>query len=348
MLEKRKPIIGLTMGDPNGIGPEIIVKALTKLNSCLDWHPVIFGDAWVLEQVINKLGSNLQLRVCENLDELTAGPCIVDLKVHSGRNWNLGQVGAWGGESSFQFLKVAIEAALANQIDAITTAPISKTALHMAGHHFPGHTEILSAFSNGAPPIMMLTVEGLRAVHVSTHVSLLNAIEQLQPKRILEVAQVTHDTLRRMGIENPRLALPGLNPHAGEEGLFGDEEEEILLPALNLMEEAGINCIGPISPDTVFLRHRQGEFDAVIALYHDQSHIALKLLGFEKGVNVTLGLPLIRTSVDHGTAFDRASQFNADSGSMEAAIKLAICFVTNSYPKENAPFLQPLQREYLR
>ena len=125
MLEKRKPIIGLTMGDPNGIGPEIIVKALTKLNLCLDWHPVIFGDAWVLEQVIHKLGSNLQLRVCENLAELTGGPCIMDLKVHSGRNWNLGKVSAWGGESSFQFLKAATEAALENQIDAITTAPLS-------------------------------------------------------------------------------------------------------------------------------------------------------------------------------------------------------------------------------
>ena len=142
-----------------------------------------------------------------------------------------------------------------------------------------------------------------------------------------------------MGIKNPRLALPGLNPHAGEEGLFGDEEKKLLLPALKLMEDAGINCVGPISPDTVFLRHRKGEFDAVIALYHDQSHIALKLLGFEKGVNVTLGLPLIRTSVDHGTAFDRASQFNADSGSMEAAIELALCFVSNSDKQKNAPFL---------
>ena len=170
---------------------------------------------------------------------------------------------------------------------------------------------------------MMLTVEGLRAVHISTHISLRNAIEQLKPNRILEVAQVTHDALRRMGIENPRLALPGLNPHAGEEGLFGDEEEEILLPALNLMEEAGINCIGPISPDTVFSRHRQGEFDAVIALYHDQSHIALKLLGFEKGVNVTLGLPLIRTSVDHGTAFDIAGKNLANPTSTIEAIKVA-------------------------
>ena len=340
MLEKRKPIIGLTMGDPNGIGPEIIVKALTKLNSRLDWHPVVFGDAWVFKQVISKLGSTLQLKMCENLAELPDGPCLVDLKVHSSRNWQLGKVSAWGGESSFHFLKEAIEAALANQIDAITTAPLSKTALHMAGHHFPGHTEILSALSNGAQPVMMLIVEGLRAVHVSTHVPLRHAIEQLQPKRILEVAQITHDALIKMGIENPRLALPGLNPHAGEEGLFGNEEKELLLPALKLIKDAGINCIGLLSPDTVFLRHRQGEFDVVIALYHDQSHIALKLLGFEKGVNVTLGLPLIRTSVDHGTAFDRASQFNADSGSMEAAIKLALCFISNSYPKQNASFLQ--------
>ena len=331
MLEKRKPIIGLTMGDPNGIGPEIIIRALTKLNSRLDWHPVIFGDAWIIKQVTSKLDSTLQLKMCENLAELPDGPCIVDLKVHSGTNWQLGQVSAWGGESSFHFLKEAIDAALANQIDAISTAPLSKKALHMAGYHFPGHTEILSRLSNGAPPIMMLTVEGLRAVHVSTHVSLLDAIDQIQPKRILEVAQVTNEALIRMGIKNPRLALPGLNPHAGEEGLFGDEEKKLLLPALRLMEDAGINCVGPISPDTVFLRHRKGEFDAVIALYHDQSHIALKLLGFEKGVNVTLGLPLIRTSVDHGTAFDRAAQFNADSGSMEAAIELALCFVSNSY-----------------
>jgi 4-hydroxythreonine-4-phosphate dehydrogenase len=343
MLKKKKPVIGLTMGDPNGIGPEIIVKALSELNSRVDWHPIVFGDAWVFEEIVRKLGSNIKFKICEDLAHLPTGPCIVDLKVHSGGNWSPGQISAWGGESAFRFLKVAIKAALANQIDAITTAPLSKVALHMAGHNFPGHTEILSALSNGAPPIMMLTVDGLRAVHVSTHIPLRKAIEQLQPKRILEVAQVTHAALIQMNIEHPRLALPGLNPHAGEEGLFGDEEREILQPALELIKNAGLNCMGPISPDTVFLRHLKGEFDAVIALYHDQSHIALKLLGFERGVNVTLGLPMIRTSVDHGTAFDRATQLDADSGSMQAAIDLALCLVSNSSPKQNASFLQSLE-----
>jgi 4-hydroxythreonine-4-phosphate dehydrogenase len=316
------------MGDPNGIGPEIVIKALTKCNPFPDWQPVVFGDVQVLSDVTRSLGLHLSWSVLPDLQaSLPEGLCVVDLGTETARDWCLGEVNAWGGASAYRFVEAAVQACQQGKIDAITTAPLSKTALHMAGYHFPGHTELLSALTNGAPPIMMLVVDELRAIHVSTHVSLRQAIELLTPERVTEVALVADQALRRMGIRSPRLALPGLNPHAGENGMFGDEEQRILVPALQQMQERGLQVTGPIPPDTVFLRHRNGEFDAVLALYHDQSHIPLKLLGFERGVNTTLNLPLIRTSVDHGTAFDRAPAFTADPGSLLAAIDLALRFV---------------------
>ena len=327
MNDVRKPLLGLTMGDPNGIGPEIVLKVLAQLRPESPWHPVIYGDLDVLQTLSAQLRLPLQFQSGEAPFHSTEAISVVDLRPKVERDWQLGEVTVWGGDAAFLYLVTAIEDCLAKRIQAITTAPINKTALHAAGHQFPGHTEILSHFSNGAPPIMMLVVGTLRAVHVSTHVSLREAIDLLTPERILAVARIAHEALQQMGIPRPKLALPGLNPHAGEGGLFGTEEEGILLPALQMIQDAGIDCDGPISPDTVFLRNRSGEFDAVLALYHDQSHIPLKLLGFERGVNVTLGLPLIRTSVDHGTAFDRATLFNADPSSLEVAIDLALQLV---------------------
>ena len=249
---------------------------------------------------------------------------IIDLTVQKNRKWELGTCSVWGGDSSFQFVHGAIDFANRKIIDAIVTAPLAKEALQAAGHIFPGHTEMLSYFSNGKRSVMMLTVDDLRASMVTLHVSLRQALESLTHELILEVMEITTSGLKRMGISKPKLGIPGINPHAGENGLFGDEEDNIIRPAMQLARKKGIICEGPFSPDTIFLEHRKGRFDAVIAFYHDQALIPLKLYGFDRAVNITLGLSLIRTSPDHGTAFDLAPQIKANPSSMIEAIKTAL------------------------
>ena len=249
---------------------------------------------------------------------------IIDLTVQKNRKWELGTCSVWGGDSSFQFVHGAIDFANRKIIDAIVTAPLAKEALQAAGHIFPGHTEMLSYFSNGKRSVMMLTVDDLRASMVTLHVSLRQALESLTHELILEVMEITTSGLKRMGISKPKLGIPGINPHAGENGLFGDEEDNIIRPAMELARKKGIICEGPFPPDTIFLEHRKGRFDAVIAFYHDQALIPLKLYGFDRAVNITLGLPLIRTSPDHGTAFDLAPQIKANPSSMIEAIKTAL------------------------
>ncbi|MGK5094714.1 4-hydroxythreonine-4-phosphate dehydrogenase PdxA [Deltaproteobacteria bacterium TL4] len=327
---KERVCLGLTMGDPNGIGPEIIVKALTQMIPFQGWVPLVFGDLKVLNAVREQLKSPLTFSTYDRRKLSKDSVPVLDLAVQEGWNWQLGQCSAWGGESAFQCLRTAITWTLEGKIEAIVTAPLCKEALHAAGHHFPGHTEMLSHFTNQAPPIMMLTVDQFRAIHVTTHMALREAIDSLSIQRILYVISIADQALKRLGIEHPRLGVPGLNPHSSENGMFGSEEREIIIPAIEAARSKGILCEGPVPPDTIFLRHRDGHFDAVIALYHDQAHIPLKLWGIERGVNVTLGLPIIRTSVDHGTAFDRAVQFNANPGSLIEAIHLANRFVKNS------------------
>lgn len=329
-MNKTLPCLGLTMGDPNGIGAEIIIRAIQQLQPCTTWQPLIFGDWEVLEKINEILGSPLQFHRMGQGGSAPSVP-VFDLSVQPGRSWQPGKMGAWGGESAYVFLKQAIDWALEDKIDAIVTAPLSKEALHAAGHFFPGHTEILSHHTNGATPVMMLTVDDLRAIHVTAHLSLKEAIAALNVDRILHVMEIAHGTLKQMGIEAPILGVPGLNPHAGENGIFGKEEQEIIVPAIKAAQQQGILCQGPVSPDAVFLQHRAGKFHAVIALYHDQAHIPLKLLGFERGVNVTLGLPVIRTSVDHGTAFDRAALFQSDPNSLVQAIGLAQKLVAQDF-----------------
>ncbi|MBF0238969.1 MAG: 4-hydroxythreonine-4-phosphate dehydrogenase PdxA [SAR324 cluster bacterium] len=316
--------LGLTMGDPNGIGPEIMLKALSALWPLKHWSPVIFGDRDVLARVCQKLNLSLNFVDHQEYQPEDQRIPVVDLSVAENRQWQPGLMCAWGGESSYRFLMHAIQWCQDRKIDAIVTAPLCKEALHAAGHHFPGHTEMLSYYTNKATPIMMLAVDQFRAIHVTTHAPLKDAIASLTPDLIVETIRIGHDALVRMGITQPRFGIPGLNPHAGENGLFGTEEQKIIIPAIEQARKLGMHCVGPISPDTIFLRHRDGEFDAVIALYHDQAHIPLKLWGMDRGVNVTLGLPVIRTSVDHGTAFDKAPLFQADCGSMISAIELAL------------------------
>ena len=322
--------IGLTMGDPNGIGPEVLIKALKFMHPFQDWEPLIFGDTEVLTEInrvldtpfsFEKITKNEPIKTKYVPDSFCLP--VIDLAVQKDRKWKLGACSAWGGESAFQFVHCAIDNANHKNIDAIVTAPLAKEALHAAGHLFPGHTEMLSHFSNGKRSVMMLAVDDLRATMVTLHISLRQAIESLTPEIILDVMEITDSGLKRMGIPNPKLGIPGLNPHAGENRLFGDEEENIIRPAMELAAKKGIKCEGPFPPDTIFLEHRKGRFDAVVALYHDQALIPLKLYGFDRAVNITLGLPIIRTSPDHGTAFELAPLFKANPRSMIEAIKTA-------------------------
>ncbi len=292
---------------------------------------MIFGDTEILSEMNKIMGFNFSFEaISEKGGVLTNNSrdsfCIpiIDLSVQKNRKWELGTCSVWGGDSSFQFVHGAIDFANRKIIDAIVTAPLAKEALQAAGHIFPGHTEMLSHFSNGKRSVMMLTVDDLRASMVTLHVSLRQALESLTHELILEVMEITSSGLKRMGISKPKLGIPGINPHAGENGLFGDEEDNIIRPAMELARKKGIICEGPFPPDTIFLEHRKGRFDAVIAFYHDQALIPLKLYGFDRAVNITLGLPLIRTSPDHGTAFDLAPQIKANPSSMIEAIKTAL------------------------
>ena len=248
---------------------------------------------------------------------------IVDLAVKDKRNCELGNCNKWGGESAFKFIIKAINFIKNKKIDAIVTAPISKEAINKAGHLFTGHTEILSHFFSRRRSVMMLVVDELRATMVTLHMSLRQALESLSTDLILEVIEITDNGLKRIGISKPTLGIAGLNPHAGENRLFGDEEETIILPAIELARKKGINCLGPFPPDTIFLEHLKGLFDVVVSHYHDQALTPLKLYGFERAVNITLGLPIIRTSPDHGTAFKLAPNYNANPISMVESIKIA-------------------------
>nr|MBA3471652.1 4-hydroxythreonine-4-phosphate dehydrogenase PdxA [Rubrobacter sp.] len=217
----------------------------------------------------------------------------------------------------------ATELALEGSVGAIATAPLNKEAMHMGGYKYPGHTEILAELTGTKDFAMMLQTEELRVIHVSTHVSLREAIDRVSKERVLTVIHLARDALAKIGVEEPKIAVAGLNPHAGENGLFGDEDTEHIAPAVAEAREEGIDVTGPHPPDTVFAKARKGEFDMVVVQYHDQGHIPIKLMGFEGGVNVTVGLPFFRTSVDHGTAFDIASTGRADHSSMRTAIELA-------------------------
>ena len=323
--------IGLTMGDPNGIGPEVLLRALENMYPFQAWQPLIFGDPEILSAMNEGLGFSFSFEtISEKSVDLTKNSrdslClpVIDLSVQEARKWELGTCSVWGGESAFQFVHSAIGFANRKIIDAIVTAPLAKKALQSAGHLFPGHTEMLSHFSNGKRSVMMLAVDDLRATMVTLHVPLRQALESLTAELILEVMEITDSGLKRMGIAKPKLGIPGINPHAGENGIFGDEEKNIILPAMELARKKGIICEGPFPPDTIFLEHRKGRFDAVVALYHDQALIPLKLYGFDRAVNITLGLPIIRTSPDHGTAFDLAPHFKASPSSMIEATKTAL------------------------
>ena len=327
-----KPILGVTMGDPSGAGPEIVTKAWADPAIRTIARLVLIGDAACMEQAFRI--TDVPGRVCrvESVQEgrfADEALDVLDLDNVDVEKLAFAKVQAMAGEAAYEAVVKAIELALTGETDAIVTSALHKEALNLAGYHYDGHTELLAERTHAENVAMMLVAGHFRVTHVSTHCSLREAIERVKKERIVTVIRLTHDALRQMGIAEPRLAVAGLNPHAGEGGLFGDEEVLEIVPAIEAARAEGMNVYpGAVPPDTVFYRMASGhQFDAVVAMYHDQGHIPTKVLGFAEGVNVTLGLPIIRTSVDHGTVFGKAGKGTADPTSLKRAIELAVLLV---------------------
>jgi 4-phospho-D-threonate 3-dehydrogenase / 4-phospho-D-erythronate 3-dehydrogenase len=306
---KIKPRIAITMGDPAGIGPEICIKAIATSEIREQCDAVIIGSKIILEQTADRL-------------DLAKVPSVID-PMPELADFAIGTDAAETGRAAARYIETAVELWRRGEIDAIATAPISKKALSLAGYEFPGHTEFLAHLTGTERVGMSFFGGGLRVVLLSTHLSLTDAIKQVTKENLVELITFSDRELHRLIDRSPKLAVAGLNPHASEGGMFGHEESNAIAPAVDECRARGIDVSGPYSPDTIFLRCHRGEFDAVIALYHDQATIPVKAFAFGSAVNVTLGLPLIRTSVDHGTAFDIAGKGVADASSLVAAIKLA-------------------------
>jgi 4-hydroxythreonine-4-phosphate dehydrogenase len=323
------PRIAITMGDPAGVGPEVCLKLLAEPGIGEVCTPIVFGDFGVFCRVAEHCRLPLPERVvtpdhwreaCREID----APAVLDLGMIDAAGVQPGVVDAVTGAESYHYIEAAIVAALAGEVDAVTTGPINKEALRWAGIPYPGHTEIFAARTKADRSCMMLTCDELTCSFVTTHVGYRDVPALLNVERIVDVIVLTHDALRRLHGREPRLAICGLNPHGGEHGLFGDREEERLIaPAAEVARSLGITIDGPLPPDTAFLRERRRETDGYICMYHDQGHILLKALAFDTAVNVTLGLPIIRTSVDHGTALSLAGTGKARAESLSAAVDLA-------------------------
>jgi 4-hydroxythreonine-4-phosphate dehydrogenase len=322
----RLPIIVITMGDPAGIGPEIVMRSLTHPAVYEQCRPLVVGDAGRLCTAGGLIGAALALRPVNGPGEAAFAPGIVDVVDLAlvPACLPFGQVSATAGEAAYRFIERACRMAQAGEADAICTAPISKEALHAAGHHYPGHTELL-AHLTGTPEVsMMLTAPGLRVIHVTTHIGLLDAIARIDAGLVERTICRGHATLAKTGISDPRIGVCAINPHAGESGLFGyGEEAGKITPAVLACRARGWRVDGPLPADTLFFRAKRGDFDLVVAMYHDQGHGPVKVLGIEAGVNITVGLPVVRTSVDHGTAFDIAGSGKANEYSLLEALRQA-------------------------
>jgi 4-hydroxythreonine-4-phosphate dehydrogenase len=325
----QRPIIAITMGDAAGVGPEIIMKVLAHAEVYEECCPLVIGDAQRLRQAGEICASRQAVRSL-GVDETEAAQyeygvidCI-DLKlIPSDLPW--GRLSPIAGEAAYQYLVIAAKLAMERKVAAICTAPLNKEALQAAGYKFPGHTELL-AHLTGTPEVsMMLTTPKMKVLHVTTHIGLIDAIARIEPGLVERTIARGHAALKKTGIANPRMGVCGINPHAGENGLFGyGEEEQKIVPAITACRERGWNVEGPLPADTLFYRAQRGDFDLVIAMYHDQGHGPVKVLGLESGVNITIGLPVVRTSVDHGTAFDIAGTGKADERSLLEAIRQAV------------------------
>ena len=338
-----KPILAITMGDPAGIGPEIVAKALGHKETYEKCKPVVSGDAAVMSQAVKLLGLPLKVNAVDKVEDalFEYGTIdVIDLKCIDLEAFEFGKVSAQCGDAAFKSIRQAIDLAMKERVDGTVTAPLNKEALNLAGHHFDGHTEIYATFTNTKKYAMLLADENMRVIHVSTHVPLRKACDLVKKPRIIEVTELIDDACRQFGIDNPRIGIAGLNPHSSDNGLFGDEEALEVIPAVEELQKRGFNVVGPVPPDTLFAKAKCGQFDGCVAMYHDQGHIPFKVVGFNwnketgkmdsvKGVNITLGLPIIRVSVDHGTAFDVAGKGVASEDAMMASIDYAAKMAVN-------------------
>lgn len=329
-----KPVIAVTMGDPAGVGPEICLQALNHAETCEICTPVVFGDATVLKQCAETLGLKCDAPVLAG-DDLSAvattkGPAIFDVPALERTAFKPGRIDANTGAAAFAYINRAIDAALAKHAAAVTTSPINKEALAMAGIKYPGHTEIFAERAGSDRWCMMQYSEEITCTFVTVHVGYSEVPRLLTTARVLEVIELSAENLERIRGHQPKVVVCGLNPHAGEHGLFGDREEErIIIPAIEAARQKGIDVEGPLPPDTAFLPWKRKATDVFVCMYHDQGHIPVKALAFDSAVNTTLGLPIIRTSVDHGTALDIAWQGKANTGSLYSAIRLAVKLANN-------------------
>ena len=323
------PRIAVTMGDPAGVGPELCLRLLANADIAHECVPIIFGDAALLRRVAEKIGVQFAAPIipkhdwpaaCRSVNALS----VLDFQCVDASGVMSGKVSAACGDAAFRYVVASIDAGLAGEVDAVCTGPLNKEALHAAGHKFPGHTEIFAARMSASRSCMMQYSEEITCSFVTTHVGYAEVPKLLTGERIIEVIELTAAALRRIRGRDAKLLVCGLNPHAGEGGLFGDREEErIIAPAIAEARRRGFDVTGPVPPDTAFTPARRREFDAVICMYHDQGHIPVKMIAFDSAVNTTLGLPVTRTSVDHGTAFDIAWQGVANPGSLFSAVRLA-------------------------
>lgn len=318
------PVIGITMGDATGVGPEVIVKSLTHPVVYAQCRPLVIGDARRLEQANDIVHGSAKIRRINHADEARYEPGTIDC-IDLGlipEDLPFGKLSPIAGDAAYQYIARAVEMAQSQQIDAICTAPLNKEALHAGGHKFPGHTEMLAQLTGVEEVSMMLVAPQLRVIHVTTHIGIIDAIRKIEPGLVQRTIERGNATLIKAGIARPRIGVCGINPHAGENGLFGyGEEEEKIMPAVKLLQARGLDITGPLPADTLFFRAGRGDFDLVVAMYHDQGHGPVKVLGLEAGVNVTVGLEVIRTSVDHGTAFDIAGKGIADERSLLEALR---------------------------
>lgn len=325
MSKNNKPILAITMGDPAGIGPEIIVKALALKDTYAKCNPIVTGDAAIMELAVRQMGNkygNMRVNSVKSVDEAVfeyGTIDVYDLNCIDMEKFKQGEVQAQCGHAAFIAVTTAIELAMKKEVDGTVTAPLNKEALNLAGHHFDGHTEIYAHFTNTKKYAMLLADEFMRVIHVSTHVSLRHACDLVKKQRIIDVTELITNACKQFGIADPKIGIAGLNPHASDNGLFGDEEKNEIIPAVEELRSRGYNVEGPVPPDTLFAKAKCGKYDGCVAMYHDQGHIPFKVVGFNwnketgkmetaKGVNITLGLPIIRVSVDHGTAFDVAGK----------------------------------------
>lgn len=340
---KDKMRLAVTMGDPAGVGAEVIVKALSHPEVYEVCTPVVIGDRVVLEDTLRFCGQDMALHALSDVTEGigTFGQIdYIDLAQLKPGGWTYKKNSALCGEASFQYVVRGIQEAMEKRVDAVVTAPINKESLHMAGRMYSGHTEIFADYTHTKDYAMLLASKSLRVIHVSTHVSLREACDRVKKERVLKVIQLAERGMRELGCASPRIAVAGLNPHCSEQGLFGTEEEKEIIPAIEAARAMGLHVEGPEPPDTVFVKCQGGQYDIVVAMYHDQGHIPLKLSGFKlnlqsntyeslSGINCTIGLPIVRTSVDHGTAFGKAGEGRANEESMVDAILAGVKMAEN-------------------